>query len=349
MKEIAQKESLTADRGFTLIEVMIAMVLTLAVMGSVYGVLIRGQEGFRREPQIANLNQSARVGLDRITRDLTMAGYKTPSAQAIWWNDGGGITPDEITIIYADPDIPTAEPLKCGAGTEGGEKGPCKTIARSSTLKIDPQTMDPILANATQAYNEEMVLFALEKDDCNGDGQMGFYPFVLTQPPQWTAGETILQLNHNPGKDESEINSPGGFNREVHPDCAVIGVFRVIQYRVSPLPPTPNPQLERRDLSTGGPWTPVAHNIENLQIQYSSAVSGMIDSPATPIQADPNTWITRVRVTVFGRTESTNLQGASRGVFSPEDTHLRKSFSTAVSPRNQSYQAGLLTSAQAYN
>jgi prepilin-type N-terminal cleavage/methylation domain-containing protein len=348
MKSIAQKEPLTADRGFTLIEVLIAMVLTLAVMGSVFGLLIKGQESFRREPQIADLNQSARVGLDRITRDLTMAGYKTPSAQAIWWNDGGGITPDEITIIYADPNIPTAEPLKCGAGTEGGGQGPCKTINKSSTLKVDPQTMDPYLANATQAYKNDQILFALEKDDCNKDGEMGFHPFVLTQPPQWTAGDTILQLNHNPG-EESGINSPSGFNREVHPDCAVIGVFRVIQYRVSPSLPTPNPQLERRDLSTGEPWMPVAHNIENLQLQYSTAVAGMLDSPAPPDQADPNTWITRVRVTVFGRTESTNLQGASQGVFSPEDTHLRKSFSTAVSPRNQSFQAGLLTSAQAYN
>ena len=54
--------------------------------------------GFRREPQITDLNQSARAGLDSITRDLTLAGYETPSAQAIWWNDGGGINPDEITI-----------------------------------------------------------------------------------------------------------------------------------------------------------------------------------------------------------------------------------------------------------
>jgi hypothetical protein len=46
------------------------------------------------------------------------------------------------------------------------------------------------------------------------------------------------------------------------------------------------------------------------------------------------TWITGVRVTVAGRSESTDLQGASPGVFAQEDTHLRKTFSTVVHLRN---------------
>jgi len=81
----------------------------------VFGLLIRGQEGFRREPEITDLNQSARVGLDMISRDLTMAGFKTPGASAILWSNGGDINPDEITIIWADPDIPISE-LSSAAG-----------------------------------------------------------------------------------------------------------------------------------------------------------------------------------------------------------------------------------------
>ncbi|MFQ5791368.1 MAG: hypothetical protein ACE5JI_12930, partial [Acidobacteriota bacterium] len=220
--------------------------------------------------------------------------------------------------------------------------GACKTIDQSSTLYIDPDTITPGVADPTQAYSEGMILWALETEDCNGDGQLGIYPFEVTQPPKMTStgGEDTLQINHNPGKSESGLNPPGGFNRQVHPDCTVIGLFRVVQYRINPLPPTPNPVLERRDLSdplSPLDWIPVAHNIENLQVQYAlgSNPNFVDEPPGPPLPSDPTTWITQVKVTVAGRSESTNLQGASAGVFAPEDTHLRRTFSTVVSLRNQ--------------
>ncbi len=118
MKRIGRRFSI-AERGFTLVEVMIALLLTLTVMASVFGLLHRGSESFRREPEISDLNQSARSGVDMISRDLIMAGFKTPAHSAILWSDGGLINPDEITVIFADPDVPTSEPLKCSANGGG--------------------------------------------------------------------------------------------------------------------------------------------------------------------------------------------------------------------------------------
>lgn len=196
-----------------------------------------------------------------------MAGYKTPAQSAVLWNDGGLIDPDEVTIIFADPDVPISEPLKCGVASSGGGGGPCNTIDQSSTLNIDPGTLDPYQTYPENAYNEGMILFALKTGDCNGDGEYGIYPFEVSLPPTMTSagGSPTLKITHNPGQSATGMNLPGGFNGEVHPDCAVIGRFKVIQYRVSPLPPSPNPTLERRDLSNGEPWIPVAINIENLQ------------------------------------------------------------------------------------
>jgi hypothetical protein len=339
MTKVVQRNRAKDETGFTLVEVLVSMLIAVTVLGAVFGLLIRGQDNFRREPEVADVNQNARSGLDMIARDLTMAGYNTPPASAILWRDGGGITPDEITIIYADPEIPISEPMKCG--TPGAGSGPCHTIDRSSTLNVDPETLSPRPAVDTDAYADGMILFAIEKDDC-GDGVRGIVPFELTQPPTMTSasGRPTLQLNHNPGQGATELNLPGGFNYEVHPDCAVIGLFHVIQYRVSPALPTETPLLERRDLSAGEPWIPVSINIENLQIQYASAASDMLDEPIPqPIASDPLTWINRVRVTVFGRSASKNLEGASAGVFSDEDTYLRKTFSTAVSLRNLAFQA----------
>jgi hypothetical protein len=322
--------------------VLIAMFLTVVIMGAVFGLLQRGQRGFQREPEISELNQNARVGVDMISRDLVMAGYKTPVTSAVLWADGGDINPDEITVVFADPNVPLSKPRRCspqGAGSSGGAGGggACNTISESSVINIEPETLDPLQAYPEYAYSEGMILFALETGDCNEDGAMGMYPFEVSRPPQMTHadGRPTLQIIHNPGRQETGLNLPNGFNRQVEPDCAIIGRFRVIQYRINPLPPAPNPTLERRDLSNGEPWIPVAKNIENLQFQYAAGTStSFLDVPTMPDPENVETWITQVRFSVVGRTESTNLEGASEGVFSPEDTHVRKTFATTVSLRN---------------
>ena len=48
--------------GFSLIELMVAMVVTLIVTGAIYGLLAGGQSAFRREPQLADRQQNTRRG-----------------------------------------------------------------------------------------------------------------------------------------------------------------------------------------------------------------------------------------------------------------------------------------------
>jgi hypothetical protein len=343
-----------SDQGFSLMEVLISLAITMIVMASVFMLLDQSQNTFRREPEIADMTANARAGLNRISQDLTIAGFNTPANMAIMWDDGGGIVPDELTVIYADPDVPVSRPKPCGpGGGGGGGGGPCNTIGTSAVLNIDPKSFSTEPADFEEAYHQGMVLLALQGP--NGDPacdnvQPGIIPFELTQPPNCTgagggtsgpAGCTTLNLNHNPGNGAAEINLPGGFQNDVTTECAVIGLFHIVQYRVNPLPPAENPALERRDLVLGTDWTPVSANIENLQVQYTQGVVENFEDEPTlvPIGSDPNSFITRVRVTVAGRSESTNLQGGSAGVFAAEDTHMRKTFTTTVSLRNQLNQA----------
>lgn len=345
------------DKGFSLLEVLVALTITMIVMASVFMMLQKGQDSFRREPEVADMTANARAGMSRISQDLTIAGYNTPASMAIMWSDGGGLTPDEVTIIYADPDIPVSRPKPCGGGGGpgggGGGGGPCNTIGTSAVLNIDPESFSTYPADYESAYKEGMVLLALQGP--NGDPACdtvppGIIPFELTQPPKCTgaggatsgpAGCATLNLNHNPGNGSAEINLPGGFQNDVSTQCAVIGVFHIVQYRINPLPPAVNPALERRDLVLGTDWMPVSANIENLQVQYTQGiVENFEDEPSLlPMGNDPNSYITRVRITVSGRSESTNLQGSTAGVFAAEDTHMRRTFTTTVSLRNQLAQA----------
>ena len=83
-----------SERGFTLIEVLISIVITLIVMSSVFAMLTQGQRAFQREPEIADLQQSARTVLDMAR--------------------GGGGTVDHITGHAAPaPAMYPAVPVTC--------------------------------------------------------------------------------------------------------------------------------------------------------------------------------------------------------------------------------------------
>ena len=88
--------------GFTLIEVMISMMITLIVMSAVFALLSRGQSTFQREPEIADMQQSARAALDMVAKDAIQAGAGLPPEfPAFDGVDNGDNDPDEIWIVGA--------------------------------------------------------------------------------------------------------------------------------------------------------------------------------------------------------------------------------------------------------
>ena len=82
-----------SNQGFTLIEMLIALGITVVVMASVFQLLHRGQESFQREPEVAEMTANARAGLSMIGRDLNLAGAEPLPAMSIAWTDGGGSSP----------------------------------------------------------------------------------------------------------------------------------------------------------------------------------------------------------------------------------------------------------------
>lgn len=61
--------------GFTLIEVLIAMVVTLIIMGGAYSVFNSQQKTTVIQTNVSDAQQSLRAALDFISRDIRMAGY----------------------------------------------------------------------------------------------------------------------------------------------------------------------------------------------------------------------------------------------------------------------------------
>ena len=100
-------------RGFSLIELMVAMAVTLIVTGAIYGLMTGGQNAFRREPAITDRQQNIRLAMDIIMRDIASAG-----------GEHAGVHPD----LHAGP-----EPcVGCPASPRGAA-----TIANAGGARTD--------------------------------------------------------------------------------------------------------------------------------------------------------------------------------------------------------------------
>ena len=62
------------DRGFTLVEALVATLLTLGVLGAALSFVAPDWYIAQSRPEAIDMQQRARVGADLISRDLFMAG-----------------------------------------------------------------------------------------------------------------------------------------------------------------------------------------------------------------------------------------------------------------------------------
>lgn len=62
-------------QGFTLVEVMIALLLSGIVIASVYSAFQSQQNSYLAQEQTAQMQQNVRIGLDMLVRDIRLAGY----------------------------------------------------------------------------------------------------------------------------------------------------------------------------------------------------------------------------------------------------------------------------------
>ncbi len=67
------------QRGLTLVELMVAMAISFIVVGAVYRTFTSQQRTYTIQDQVAEAQQSARVAMNILMRDLRMAGYGKPA------------------------------------------------------------------------------------------------------------------------------------------------------------------------------------------------------------------------------------------------------------------------------
>jgi Tfp pilus assembly protein PilW len=69
-------------RGVTLVELLVAMVLGLFLVGVMGMIFLGSKSTFQAQNQVSRLQESARFAIDTISADLRMSGFSTISPPA---------------------------------------------------------------------------------------------------------------------------------------------------------------------------------------------------------------------------------------------------------------------------
>lgn len=92
-----------SNAGFTLIEVLIAMCVSMFIMASAYSVFLSQQKSTTAQTSISDIQQNLRAAMDFLTRDIRVAGYAGP-------NNGAGGNFGFVDVLFHDFDGVTQNP-----------------------------------------------------------------------------------------------------------------------------------------------------------------------------------------------------------------------------------------------
>ena len=361
------------EAGFSLVELLVAMAMTLIVSGAIFGLLTGGQNAFRREPEMTDRQQNIRIAMDLIKRDVAGAGAgMVPYVQAFTnglnaaggnpTNASGGQTlgvidnpataTDILEILTASGDCsPTlVSPAFSGSTTPA-------TIPSADRL---PGCYPDSTATANRFFYVGST--SLAERDAYGvvlgraNVVSGTNGFAINLTATGTA-------NRNPS---FASNPSAGFCNEMGssnltPTCVALMPIDVVRYQVAPDPDDASlPALWRS--RTGaftpaggaaatpgvgtGTWEVVARGIEDLQVKYFRG-GAWVDTPGdiycdapcntgtSPAVADFNRIVRQVRVTLSARaTGKTRIQGGTTAIAaSGAKAAIRGRLSVEITPR----------------
>jgi type IV pilus assembly protein PilW len=94
--------------GFTLVEVMVAMVISLIVLGGVYKAITDETVNLAKEEAVLDMQNNARVALARISGDIRRAGFFGCGAKKRSYPAGGSFPASIPDTIDFSPDAPAS-------------------------------------------------------------------------------------------------------------------------------------------------------------------------------------------------------------------------------------------------
>ena len=301
--------------GFTLVEIMVAMVIGLILMAGTIQIFIGNKQTYRNTEASSRLQENARFAINRLTKDLRMAGF--------WGCANLSSATNHVNV--------TGGALDFGSGgiggTEGGGTNPDSIIlrgARAGGLTVElPYMPTPSGALQISTPNTLSVDDIIIVSDCvNADA------LQITGPQDPGTTGTI---NHNTGAGVPG-NATQPLSKSYQGDASV---YEAVEYNYS-IATGANGQNALFRSENLAAATELVENIENMQIIYGEDTDtnyvanyyGDIDE----VTAN-NVVSIRIVLTAVSDNNITTVASAN-SVSGATDNRLRKTFTTTIGVRN---------------
>lgn len=280
------------SRGFTLVELMVVIGIFGVIMGAVYSIYLTHQRNAYSQEELIDVQQNLRIAMDRITRDLRMAGAFVPNS----------VSPLENT---------TANSLQINTGSASGQFAritESKETIASPTFSIEvdsKEAVDELLAN-----DRTTVRLIRPFDRSNPISSMDTYLVLeLVQDPK-TDRDTRTVVMKRPKEKGDFVRGTtlvagdiiAATGPPVPPGTDPPDGYDTIVYGLDPCPDSPGQQCLWRTVNQAGPEI-IAGPVSSLQFNYLYT-NGSEDNPA-----EEDT-IRAVRVTINAETPKTAPGGA---------------------------------------
>jgi prepilin-type N-terminal cleavage/methylation domain-containing protein len=248
-----------SQRGFTLAEILVTTAIFAIIMIAALAVYDKSNQIFKQSTEAADLQQSTRIGFDKLVADLRMAGFDY-SRGGIPSGDGQFNQPDEqieyagVTAIAFRANFDYNSDSAHGNGLEDNP-----AAGEDYTPKKDGTKIFPYVTTG----NDEIIIYALRSNDNTKNTESLSFWVDYDKPRSGYPG--------SPSNGQEKLLTVSSST------CSTCGIDTT-----NANPPYTLYRMTVADVLAGQPGTPVSENIRSLTFHY------FVDRQGTTPLADPD-------------------------------------------------------------
>lgn|SRR3990167_3828880 len=278
------------EMGFTLAELLVAMLFGIIVLAGVYSYYVTSGRAYSIEDQLLETQGNVRAGLELLVEDIQKAGGTGIAVEAAVSVTNSSTGADSLTLMMPDSTICPSTPQPISIQTYNGAAATMFLAPGTACANMDKKVGMVVTADGTNYRTIQITQVTIAND----------------------------KVNFSPGL--SDKNSPGGLGADYTNGTLVL--VREATYAVDIADPS-KPVLTR-NLNEGAGAQPIANNIEDMQVSlgYDRDSNGILTQVGSVVNDDElvfnfagesNTGesaanLREVKIIVAGRTKLPDLQ-----------------------------------------
>lgn len=316
--------------GFTLVELLIAMGLSVVVLAIIFSTFKSQHDSYIVQSQVSMTQQNLRAALYMVTRDIQMAGHYNKFANSEYlsdWDDNTATADIAIRpLVYLINDASGVSDVKDGTDI-------------LVIIKASDKHRELVFGESADSSSAALYLDStLDGRDLDGDGDDDLNYWSAANHTKYG----LLVKKDLSRAEVFEVDSSNNFvfNSGLIEDYGEgDSIYRldVIMYRIDNSDPD-HPSLRRKNLGTENHFNVIAEDVDNLQFEFilndGSIVNNLDTKSNIPLVRSVKVYIlARSENKIKGYTDSNSYEMGSV-IYHPDDKYMRRLLSATVKTRN---------------